>query len=440
MDAIDVFLADCDRMGIGTAEELEGLAAIKGQVANLLKSQSPEQRALLERSLPRASGLRALLREKLAVVLNQLSEAGQLSKWVENAPEALLVLRLFTEPGAAEHGTQLDPLIQAIISCWREPSAGVLLNDSSIPRGHKVDFIFRFVNANLALPRDSKILFFFPEAPCRRDNILEDVLLRLDGERLQQFVLNTFNACSTDICFCELLQKLATISASPERDQAFTALFQQLSAQVPEGDERKQMLNAALAEKAVRNKMKTWEADQILSNHLVAMLKSLEKSPGRLDQRLGVLEDLKQFVPKYKSRIRQWRIVSNQLKELQRLNSVAASFLQKVMGQGGALEKDEAAGNLISAAKEALSSESGSSVSRAEKITRFVSEVLGEDGLPEDFQTRCETVFAGADWPSRPSRQLDLSTLYTPQRAIVGAIAVISLVLLVSAWRWIGSR
>ncbi|MDB5387540.1 MAG: hypothetical protein JWM11_3186, partial [Planctomycetaceae bacterium] len=438
--AVDDFLADCRRLGLGTPEELEGLSAIEGQVTELLKSQTKEQLSHLERTLPRAPGLRALLREKLVESIHLDSESAQLLRLLAHPSHALLILRLLTETGTAENTSKLEPTIQVLISRWPETAAAELLNEKDVAKKLKVDFVCRFVEAEGTLPGDAEALFFAPGSTSRRDNLLEDVLRRLHGTRLKKFVLSTFDGNPTESRFCELLRKLAPLATSPDHDQAFTDLFRRLTTQVADNDERKQILHAAISDKVLRDKFKTWFEDETIADHLLGMLNTLEKSPRQLDNQLTLLEELKHFIPQCKVRINSWRTVTTQLNELQRLNSQPVTFVQKMLGQGFELEKDKAAQELAFAAKKAFPvPQYGYTDADATKVTRLLVDVLGNTGLPEDFQSRCENVFAKDVWARRgPGDRTRKKAVITPGRVVATVMMALLAILafrLVEWWR-----
>lgn len=403
-----------NQLGTAKVEESDGLSTINGLIAALLQPQSKEQLANLERGVPQAVGLRAFFREKLAASIGFDYESSFWARSFEQPGQGILILKLLTENDSSESSSAIQAIVQAMIARWPETAATELLNERIVPKKSKIDFVYRCVDSKLTLPGDAVSLFFTAGAVCQRDKLLEEVLARLPGPKLKPFVLKSLSLCPTEFCFCELLRSLAPLSNNADHDQAFEQLFQQVAVRATRADQKKQFLDAALTDRVIRSKLKTWMYSDALAAHLFDVLNSLEKSPRQLEQRLALLEDLKGFITDSQIRISAWRTVATQLQILQKLNSEPVGTLQWILGLNHQTEREQAARDLAFAAKNALPVAAPEEIDGfVSAVTRLASETLGEEGLPKQFRERVKDVFVKNTWVVRRSRG----------RAVVGLIA-----------------
>ncbi|MDB5391922.1 MAG: hypothetical protein JWM11_7568 [Planctomycetaceae bacterium] len=403
--AVDSLLSICSRLGIGTGDGLEGLSAIDGHVAALLNPQSKDDLVNLERSLPRDPGLRAFLQTRLAQSLGLDAATPQWTRLLAAPAYSLFVCKLLSESGAVENAALLNSIVQQLLTRWPQSGADELLSDKDLPKKCKVDFVVRCAESTGILPGNTQALFFTVGAVCYRDKILEDVLSRLNGVRLKQLVLKTFEVNPSEACFCDLLRKLAPLTGSQDHEQAFRQLFQRLPVRVTSPEQQRQILNAALSDKVVRDQVKTWPADAAISAHLLEVLNTLDESPRQLEQRIAVLEDLKGFLSGSQERVDAWRTLAKQLTVLQELNAEPTGILQRMLGQDRVREQDEAAKELAFAAKRAFPAALPEQADEfAAQVTGLVIDFLGDDALPMQFQDRAKEVCINDVWPVRSSR------------------------------------
>ncbi|MDB5392063.1 MAG: hypothetical protein JWM11_7709, partial [Planctomycetaceae bacterium] len=403
--AVDSFLGTCGRVGVGNVEQLEGLAAIDGLAAELLTPQNKEQLALLERRLPRETGLRSILRETLSQSVDLDPESSLWSRILVRPAQGLLILKLLTETGTAGQTRILEPMIQQIVARWPEASSADLLNDKDVLKTLKVDFTGRFIETNGRLPGNAESLFFSAGSVARREKVLEGALCRIQGMQLEEFLFQTFRATPTEVCFTELLRSLAPPTKNRHHDQAFEQLFHHVAVEIPRSEKQRQLLNTALGEKAIRDRVRAWPDDDVLSAHLLDVLNTLEKLPSQLEQKLDLLDELKNFIPVCKPRITAWRKVAQQLHELRRLNSETPSLLHRILGQNREHEQEQAGKELSFAAKKALPSPPPALADpRPDIVIRMVVDAIGGKRLPKQFITSISDVFEKDVWTYRSPR------------------------------------
>ncbi len=432
LPAIDEFHKICGQLGIGKPSELEGLSAIDGLVIELLHPKSKDELTLLEQGLPKEPGLRAFLRQKLADSFNLDDDDGHLPMLFGNPPHAMLVFRLLTEAGSDNNSLALEPVVQTMLARWPDEALGAFLRDKDGPKDRKVALLLSYVESHVALPPDAESLFFTRGAVCSKDKLLEELLRKLPGERLREFVEATYESCHKEECFCELLRALAPLYDRAEHQHAFQGLFSHPRFQ-NDPAERTQMFNAVLADKGLRDKLA--KADQFesapIAAHLKHILNSLHRAPGQLDHNLELLEALKHFISEDRGgRLSAWHTVSSQLKQLQQLNAAPQGVLSRLMGSSNKSEKTEAAKALAFAAKKAIPMTGEYDDNRPGDVYKLVKFVVGEAGLPEGLHAGLHGVFLSNTWPSRKAHKSRLDGVFTVKWGIMATSALVLLAIL----------
>jgi hypothetical protein len=434
--AVDSFLAICRELGVGKAEDLENLSSIDGLVEGLISSQSPEQLALLERELPREPGLRAFLRKKLVDSIDH----DVLSVLLAHPAQLLLNFKLLTEAGSVQNASKLQTLIEVVQARWPADAACELLKDKDIAKEQKISLLSRLIAEKKPLPKDVVALLAARDPIFARDKLLEEVLLRLKGEALPQFVQKTFDDHPTEVCFCELLRGLALHWARTEYGRAFRDLFRHPRFR-DNVTEKTKMLTAALADKFLRETVARTEdfEDETFSAYLIDILNSLQTTPQKLDQRLELLSELQNLIPLHsRKRVEAWKIISEQLRVLQQLNAEQPNFFKKLYDREHAAKKDQAAKELGFASLHALQSTSDYIDSRPGTIIRLVTTVLGSEAqLPDQFQAHVQNLFATDSWELQRVRKKAKASFISKKRAIIAAgVTCLLAILAFGAWQW----
>lgn len=430
--AVDPLLEDCAKLKVGEPAELETLFAVDGLVAQWLIPQSPEDLRILTQTLPREAGLRAFLREKLADSLDLSEDSSQFEDLLAHPTQAVQLFKLFTENLASSDSAKLKPAIDAMTARWHGDAVGELLSDKDIARDRKLAVLIQYYAAYRTLPPDAESLFFTKGSVCVRDRLLDGLLGELDGEDLHLFVRDTYGRYTSEECFCELLRGLSSHLEKPMHATVFRRLFRHARFKDTPA-EQAQRITTALADRTLRKHVAKIEQpdDELFSNHLSTVLDQLPDAPQRLDQRLELLDDMKDLLPLVRQRrVKHWQHVSQYLKTLQQLNAEQPTFMQRMTGRGLAAEKDDAARQLTLAAQQALppSLEEAEAI---ELITGLVKDVLGSSGIPEQFNARVSNVFYRGKWTMRGSG----GTLgwLTNKYTIIGTVVVAGVLVAVLA-------
>lgn len=441
-EEVDKFRRECGELQLGKPEELEGMSQVDGQVEALLKPQSKDQLLELERSLPRDGGLRAFLRKKLVETMSSAEFRPRLSELLEHPPQALLVFKLLTESDIAGCTDQLDIVSKKMLANWPDGKIGQLLADKDVPKEYRVKRLNAYVSARKSLPEDAEALFFARGSIGSKERLLEEVWRDLHGDQLRELVEKTVVEHPKPDSFCEVLRSLVPLTAnSSDHERAFRDLFRN-SPFRDQPEQLAQSLDAVLTDKVLRDKLSTTDPfdGEPFSEHLRGMLNSLDKMPHQLDQQLGILGDLKHFIPDCRVRLDGWRDVSAQIKSLHQLNLQPVSVVQKILGQGNQAEKEAATKELAYAARRALPQPEDyfDGDPRTDIVVTLCRNIMGESGVPEHFHSRLGVFFRDDQWPA-PRTSNQFAELATKRNGIIAGSVVAALVVIVFALQMLRS-